>query len=182
MRTSRYVFGLTSKTCGNNCIGKTGFANGLNQPFTTSIWLYARAKKSGNVKLDNPTPKRDPSIGVQQDTGSKNGLTRRPESEKSKQATAGTLKTATTSDTALVASKEPARRYAYPQRLLIWNGGVWKNAFIGLVNVASLTWMGWGLAFWAPSYMMIPELNGWYTIPGTSLLHYKNEIIKLISQ
>lgn len=57
---------------------------------------------------------------------------------------------------------------AYPERLLIWNAGVFRNAFIGITNIAPLVWMGWGLVYWAPSYVMLPELNSWYTIPGTS--------------
>jgi hypothetical protein len=58
---------------------------------------------------------------------------------------------------------------AYPERLLIWNAGVFKNAFIGITNIAPLVFMGWGLIYWAPSYIMSPDpdLASWYAIPGS---------------
>jgi hypothetical protein len=56
---------------------------------------------------------------------------------------------------------------AYPERLLIWNAGVFRNAFIGITNIAPLVFMGWGLIYWAPSYIISPDLSGWYAIPGS---------------
>lgn len=57
---------------------------------------------------------------------------------------------------------------AYPERLLIWNAGVFRNAFIGITNIAPLVFMGWGFVYWAPRYVMLPELDGWYALPGMS--------------
>ncbi|TID13481.1 hypothetical protein E6O75_ATG11397 [Venturia nashicola] len=134
--------------------------------FTTSIWFYSRAKNPGHIKQRKPPPTQDLSPVPRQSPESKNGTVQKLESEEATQATPEVLRPNETSNTDLAVSRGPARRYAYPERLLIWNAGLWKNAFIGFTNIASLTWMGWGLTFWSPSYMMVPELSGWYTIPA----------------
>ncbi|KAE9968612.1 hypothetical protein EG328_007354 [Venturia inaequalis] len=165
MSTTRYVSGLASRTCRNGQSTHIVIGCSPRQSFTTSIWLYSRAKKPGDVKTRKPPLKRDLSPPLQQSTETKIASVQK--SEEVTQAAPEISRTTETSNTGLVTTRGPARRIAYPERLLIWNGGLWKNAFIGFTNVASLTWMGWGLVFWAPSYMMIPELSGWYTIPAT---------------
>jgi hypothetical protein len=68
---------------------------------------------------------------------------------------------------------------AYPERLLIWNAGVFRNAFIGITNIAPLVFMGWGLIYWAPSYIISPELSGWYAIPGSCSRNHSPLVLRI---
>jgi hypothetical protein len=54
----------------------------------------------------------------------------------------------------------------YPERLLIWNAGLGKTAFVGWQKVTSVLVFGAACLFYAPRYVIIEEEANWKALPG----------------
>jgi hypothetical protein len=59
----------------------------------------------------------------------------------------------------------------YPERLLIWNAGTAKTAFVGWQKVTSVLVFGVACLFYAPRYVAIEGEANWKVIPGNSYKH-----------